>query len=133
MREADLAAAAAVAGTLSGGMLQRLLGVREFAENPKFVIMAEPAWGLDHKRKSRFYRFLRSKAEDGCAILLFYSDIDELLAICDRILALHNGKSAGIFTVSEEKDIKTTLKNAISVGTKEEFNHQPHERHEHNI
>jgi ABC-type uncharacterized transport system ATPase subunit len=80
------------AGTLSGGMLQRLLGVREFMNAPKIIIMSEPIWGLDRQRRDRFYNFLRLKAKEGCAIVLFFSDIDELISISDKIIVLRNGE-----------------------------------------
>jgi simple sugar transport system ATP-binding protein len=112
--------ARAKAMTLSGGMLQRMLGVREFAENPVFIIMVEPAWGLDYRRRERFYHFLQEKTEKGCGVLLFFSDIDELLSICDRILVLHGGECAALLANDDKlqpettKILKKKIKNAMA-------------------
>jgi ABC-type uncharacterized transport system ATPase subunit len=110
----------AKAMTLSGGMLQRMLGVREFAENPAFIIMVEPTWGLDYQRRERFFRFLWEKTGHGCAALLFCSDLDELLGICDRILVLHGGECAALLTNDAQarpenaKILKKKIKNALA-------------------
>jgi ABC-type uncharacterized transport system ATPase subunit len=106
--------------TLSGGMLQRMLGVREFAGNPKFIIMAEPAWGLDYRRRERFFHFLQEKIAHGCGALIFFSDIDELLGICDRILVLHGGQCAALLVNNHKgqpenmKILKKKIKNAMA-------------------
>jgi len=85
--------------TLSGGMFQRLIGVREFRENPKLAVFTEPGRGLDKQRRERFYSFLRTKTEKGAGIILFFSNLDELIEVSDRILVLCNGKCAGIFDI----------------------------------
>jgi simple sugar transport system ATP-binding protein len=79
-------------GSLSGGMSQRALGEREFAEDPRLLLFAEPAWGLDRRRRERFFRFLRERADEGRAVILFFADLDDIVAACDRILVLRNGQ-----------------------------------------
>ncbi|MDR2480913.1 MAG: ATP-binding cassette domain-containing protein [Spirochaetaceae bacterium] len=89
-------------GTLSGGMGQRLLGIREFAENPSLVLCTEPAWGLDRNRRQRFFHYLRKKAAEGCGIIIFFSDIDEFFIISDKIMVLRNGKCAELLCLNDK-------------------------------
>jgi simple sugar transport system ATP-binding protein len=84
----------ALARVLSGGMAQRLLATREFAENSKLIIMAEPGWGLDWERRSALFRLFRQYAGEGKALLLFFSDINDLIEIFDELFVLRNGNIA---------------------------------------
>ncbi|MDR2483043.1 MAG: ATP-binding cassette domain-containing protein [Treponema sp.] len=79
------------AGFFSGGMLQRLILAREFAEDASLLVMAEPGWGLDGPGRVRLHETLREYAASGGAVLLFSTDMDELLALADEIAALRNG------------------------------------------
>ena len=79
------------AGFFSGGMLQRLILAREFAEDASLLVMAEPGWGLDGPGRARLNETLREYAASGGAALLFSTDVDELLALADEIAALRNG------------------------------------------
>jgi ABC-type uncharacterized transport system ATPase subunit len=81
-------------GSLSGGMSQRVLGEREFAEDPRLLVFAEPAWGLDRRRRERFFHYLRERAGEGRAVILFFADLDDIVEVCDRILVLRNGRWA---------------------------------------
>jgi ABC-type uncharacterized transport system ATPase subunit len=61
---------------------------REFAENAKLLVLSEPGWGLDAKARSELAARLRAFA---AAVILFSSDVDELLALSDEIFVLQNG------------------------------------------
>jgi simple sugar transport system ATP-binding protein len=92
MREADIAGpSGAKAGTLSGGMLQRLLVARELSENASVIVMSEPGWGLDSRRRRMLFSLLRNAADAGKAVLLFLSGLDELLEVSDEILVMCRG------------------------------------------
>jgi simple sugar transport system ATP-binding protein len=92
MREADIAGpSGAKAGTLSGGMLQRLLVARELSENASVIVMSEPGWGLDSRRRRTLFSLLRNAAYAGKAVLLFLSGLDELLEVSDEILVMCRG------------------------------------------
>jgi simple sugar transport system ATP-binding protein len=95
----NIMAAAGVAGnprdpaaSLSGGMQQRIILEREFAENAAILVLAEPGWGLDLSSRERLNAQLRAQAAKGKGALLFSTDLDELLALSDEILALRNGE-----------------------------------------
>ena len=89
------------AGRLSGGNQQKLIIAREFERNPKFLIAAQPTRGVDvgaiefiHKR------ILRARTE-GAGVMLVSSELDEILALSDRILVMFDGKIAGEFKRGE--------------------------------
>jgi simple sugar transport system ATP-binding protein len=95
----DIMAAAGVAGnprgkaaSLSGGMQQRIILAREFAEDAAILVLAEPGWGLDRSSRERLNAQLRAQAAGSKGALLFSTDLDELLALSDEILALRNGE-----------------------------------------
>jgi simple sugar transport system ATP-binding protein len=81
-----------LADSLSGGMQQRIILAREFAEDAAVLVLAEPGWGLDRAGRERLNKQLREQAARGKAALLFSTDLDELLALSDEILALRNGE-----------------------------------------
>ena len=89
-----------LAGSLSGGMQQRIILAREVAEDAAVLVLAEPGWGLDRPGRERLNRELRSlcaadfpgQAEKGKGALLFSTDLEELLALSDEILVLRNGE-----------------------------------------
>lgn len=83
--------------TLSGGNLQKLILAREFSRNPKLIIAVNPTSGLDIKATVTIHAHLERKKQEGCAILLVSHDLDEILALSDRILVLYHGRSMGIW------------------------------------
>ena len=95
MRVADIGGpSAARAGSLSGGMLQRLLVARELAEDASVIIMSEPGWGLDSRRRKALFGLLRDAADSGRAVLLFLSDLNDLVEVSDEIFAMCRGRIA---------------------------------------
>ena len=93
MRGADIdGPSGARAGTLSGGMLQRLLVARELAENSSVIIMSEPGWGLDSRRRGDLFGLLRDAADSGKAVLLFLSDLNDLVEVSDEIFVMCRGR-----------------------------------------
>ena len=92
-------------GTLSGGMLQRLILGRELRVAKDLVILCEPAWGLDLNGRVEIYRRIVELRMRGSAVLLLASDIDEVLEIADRLIVLYAGAIAARFTRGEfERD-----------------------------
>jgi simple sugar transport system ATP-binding protein len=85
----------AQARQLSGGNLQKLVLGREFAGDPKVLIAASPTRGLDVGAIETVYAYLREAAEQGVAVLLISEDLDEILALGDRIAVMYEGRIAG--------------------------------------
>jgi simple sugar transport system ATP-binding protein len=82
---------AARAESFSGGTLQRIILAREFAEEASLLVLAEPGWGLDRSSRDRLIEELKNRARAGMAVLVFSTDVDELLSVSDEILVLRNG------------------------------------------
>jgi len=80
---------------LSGGNLQKVVLGREFSGMPRAIVVAAPTRGLDVGAIETVHRYLRQAAADGVAILLLSEDIDEVLALADRIAVMYEGRIAG--------------------------------------
>lgn len=80
------------AGRLSGGNQQRLVIGRELDRTPTVVLAAEPTRGLDPGSALAVIDALREAAERGAAVLVAASDLDELVVMSDRILAMCDGR-----------------------------------------
>ena len=85
----------ASAGTLSGGNQQKLILARELSTNPPLIIANKPTHGLDIGAAASIYQILADERERGVAILLISADLDELLALSNRILVMYEGRMMG--------------------------------------
>jgi len=81
----------APAATLSGGNQQRLVVARELSGRPSLVIAENPTQGLDVAAAAAVQRRLLQARDQGAAILLVSTDLDEILELSDRIGVLHRG------------------------------------------
>ncbi|MDR2797637.1 MAG: ATP-binding cassette domain-containing protein [Treponema sp.] len=91
------------ADAFSGGMLQRILLARELAEKTSLLILAEPGWGLDRKNRERLTEELRRYVKPGRGVILFSTDVEELIAVSDTILVLRNGEFSARITLDPGK------------------------------
>ncbi len=80
-----------LAGTLSGGNQQKLVVARACARPLRVLIAAQPTRGLDIRAAAFVQDCLRQQCQQGCAILLVSTDLDELLALSDRIGVMVGG------------------------------------------
>jgi simple sugar transport system ATP-binding protein len=83
------------AATLSGGNAQKLVIARELAGDPSLVIAAQPTRGIDVGAAEFVHSELRARRDAGAGVLLISADLDELLAVADRIVVLYDGRIAG--------------------------------------
>ena len=82
---------------LSGGNLQRLLVGRELDAEPKVLIAAQPTRGLDVQGVAAIQKILVEQAANGVGILLISEDLEELFALSDSLLVMHEGAIADVF------------------------------------
>jgi ABC-type sugar transport system ATPase subunit len=80
---------------LSGGNQQKVVLARWLALGPRLLIVDEPTRGIDVGAKSEVHQLLHEMAITGIAIIAISSELAELLAISDRILAMRAGRIAG--------------------------------------
>jgi ABC-type uncharacterized transport system ATPase subunit len=79
------------AAALSGGNQQRLLVARELARRPRVVVAENPTRGLDIRAAAGIHARLRAAASGGAAVLVYSSDLDEVLALAQRVLVAFRG------------------------------------------
>lgn len=93
MQRADVRAESAesAAQTLSGGNQQRFVFARETVGAPRVIVAENPTRGLDVRAAAEMVRRLRDAREAGAAIVVYSSDIDEIVALADRVLVCFGG------------------------------------------
>lgn len=87
----------ALAKTLSGGNLQRMVILRELEDDPKLIIASYFTRGLDVQSTIAARKALIQACENGAAVLLVSEDLDELLTLSDRMIVLFGGEIVGEF------------------------------------
>lgn len=80
---------------LSGGNQQKVMLASRLGKDPKIVVLHEPTRGVDVGARLEIHRFLREVAGRGAAILLVTSDIEEAVAVSDRLLIMRDGELKG--------------------------------------
>jgi general nucleoside transport system ATP-binding protein len=78
--------------TLSGGNMQKILLARTLSRNPKLIIVSQPTRGLDVGATEYLRLRLIEQAKKGAAILLISEDLDEVMALSNRIAVIYEGK-----------------------------------------
>jgi simple sugar transport system ATP-binding protein len=80
---------------LSGGNVQKVVLARELAGDPRVLVVAAPTRGLDVGAAESVRKLLTEVTRQGAAVLLISEDLDELLALSDRILVIYAGRLVG--------------------------------------
>ena len=80
--------------SLSGGNQQKLVVARELAKTPAVaaLVVENPTRGLDVRASGAVHRRLREACLAGAAVVMYSSDVDEVLALASRVLVLHAGR-----------------------------------------
>ena len=87
--------------TLSGGNIQKVLLARVLSRNPKVLVVSQPTRGLDVGATEYVRSELLARRDAGAGILLVSEDLDELLAIADRLLVMYEGRLVGAMAVTD--------------------------------
>ncbi len=91
----------AQAGNLSGGNIQKVVLARELSRTPKVLIAAQPTRGVDIGAIEFIHKNLLEQRQAGAAILLISEDLDEVLALSDRVAVMFEGKIMDILANQE--------------------------------
>jgi ABC-type sugar transport system ATPase subunit len=83
------------ASTLSGGNQQKLLLGRTLLRPRRVLILDEPTRGIDVGAKAEIYALMNRLTAEGLAILMISSELPEVLALSDRVLVMHEGRTVG--------------------------------------
>ncbi len=88
--------AATSAGSLSGGNQQKVIVARESSRPIKLMIASQPTRGLDVGSIEYIHGRILKKRDEGCAVLLVSSELDEIMGLADRIAVMYRGKIVDI-------------------------------------
>ncbi|HET7677941.1 MAG TPA: ABC transporter ATP-binding protein [Candidatus Limnocylindrales bacterium] len=87
--------------SLSGGNLQKVILARVLAREPRLIVVAQPTRGLDVGATEYVRSVLLEQRARGAAVLLISEDLDELLALSDRLLVIYEGRIVGEVAAGE--------------------------------
>jgi simple sugar transport system ATP-binding protein len=107
MRDYDVRAAGPdqPVDTLSGGNQQKIVVARALHKAPRLLVAVNPTRGVDIGATAFVYEQLRAQRERGAAILLISTELDEVLALSDRVGVLYEGELMGIVPPHTPRDV----------------------------
>jgi general nucleoside transport system ATP-binding protein len=85
----------------SGGNQQKLILAREFNQHPKVLLVGQPTRGVDIGAIEFIHERLRALRDAGCAILLVSTELEEILALSDRVIVMNHGRITGELPVED--------------------------------
>ncbi len=85
----------------SGGNQQKLVLARELGQKPKVLLVGQPTRGVDIGAIEFIYSQLRAMRDAGCAVLVVSSELDEILALADRVIVMNQGRIAGELAIAD--------------------------------
>ncbi len=86
---------------LSGGNQQKVALAKWLVSGARILVLDEPTRGVDVGARQELYRIIKELAAEGVAIVIVSSDLPEILAICERVIVMHEGKITGELKASE--------------------------------
>jgi ABC-type uncharacterized transport system ATPase subunit len=89
------------ASTLSGGNQQKVIIAREFFHADRLLVLSQPTRGLDVGSIQYIHRQVVAKRDEGVGILLNSSELDEVLALADRVAVIYRGRIVGVLDREE--------------------------------
>jgi len=100
---------------LSGGNQQKVVIAKWLATDPRILLLDEPTRGIDINAKNEIYKLVSELAGAGLAIVMVSSELPEIMAICDRVIVLSEGRQMAEFTSSQATQ-ELIMKAAIPQG-----------------
>ena len=97
------------AGQFSGGNQQKLVLAREMEQSPKILLVGQPTRGVDIGAIEYIHDRLRALREEGFGILLVSTELDEILALSDRVVVMSQGEITGELPIHDCDEVKLGL------------------------
>jgi D-xylose transport system ATP-binding protein len=91
----------AVVNSLSGGNQQKVVISKWLMSKPLMLILDDPTRGIDVGAKYEIYKLINELAKEGVAIVMISSELEEVMAMSDRIMVLSEGRTTGTLSGSE--------------------------------
>jgi len=91
----------ALADSLSGGNLQKFIMGREIMQSPSVLVVSQPTWGVDAGAAATIHQALVDLAAEGSAVVVISQDLDELLALCDTLAIINEGRLSKPMNVAD--------------------------------
>ncbi|MBU9739542.1 sugar ABC transporter ATP-binding protein [Diplocloster agilis] len=88
--------------SLSGGNQQKVVFAKCLNVKPKLLLLNEPTRGVDVGAKAEIYKLMEEFCKEGLGILMASSEMPETMAICDRIIVVHDGRITAAFDKREQ-------------------------------
>ncbi len=104
-------------GNLSGGNQQKVSIGKSLATHPKVLLLNEPTRGIDVEAKQEIYRLIRKEAEEGIGVIMFSSDMMELIGLSDRIITMYEGRITGELSGDEIRE-EVIMRGAMNLNKK---------------
>jgi simple sugar transport system ATP-binding protein len=95
-----------LSASFSGGNQQKLVLARELGQAPRVLLVGQPTRGVDIGAIEFIYSQLRSMRDAGCAVLVVSSELDEILALADRVIVMNQGRIAGELPIEQCTEAK---------------------------
>jgi erythritol transport system ATP-binding protein len=105
--------------SLSGGNQQKVVIGKALMTGPKVLLMDEPSRGIDVGAKAEVFRTMRRLAAEGLGIIFVTSDLDEVMALSDRIAVMSNGRVTALVDRAEATEAALVAASASGHGHKE--------------
>jgi len=86
---------------LSGGNIQKLILARELSGRPGLIVAAHPTSGLDVSATEQIHAQLLRRRDEGAGVLLVSEDLDEVLALADRVAVMYGGRLMAVLPAAE--------------------------------
>jgi len=93
-------------GFLSGGNQQKVVFAKWLKTQPKLLVLHEPTRGIDVQTKIEIYHLLRRLTQQGLSVILFSSDMLELIGLSDKIFVMYEGCLTGSISGSDATEEK---------------------------
>ncbi len=100
--------------SLSGGNQQKVVISKWLMSKPKVLILDDPTRGIDVGAKYEIYKLMNDLAEQGISIIMISSELEEVLGMCDRVVVMSAGRSAGTLDIADATQEKIM---ALATGT----------------
>ncbi len=103
---------------LSGGNQQKVVFGRAVAQSPRCLLLFDPTRGVDAATKLEIYKMTREFAAKGHAVLVYSTEIPELVGLCDRVCSLYGGRIVAEHTaedLSESSVMRSVLGRSAEV------------------